>query len=72
MSFFTGFGVSSLVYIALNYVFPVPGRASSFKEVDLSHQVETAGDRSVESFTQERSDSKDKLEYDTRLEPVQV
>ncbi|KAF8911262.1 permease for cytosine/purines, uracil, thiamine, allantoin-domain-containing protein [Mucidula mucida] len=72
MSFFTGFGVSSLVYIVLNYVFPVPGMASSFEEVDLSHQVETAGDRSVESFTQERSDSKDKLEYDTRLEPVQV
>ncbi|KAF9023663.1 hypothetical protein BDZ89DRAFT_1114977 [Hymenopellis radicata] len=67
MSFFTGFGVSSLVYIGLNYVFPVPGMASSFEEVDLSHEVETADDRSVESFThQERSDTKDKNEYDTR------
>ena len=27
MSFFTGFGVSSVVYLALNWVWPVPGSA---------------------------------------------
>ncbi|KIY70484.1 NCS1 nucleoside transporter family [Cylindrobasidium torrendii FP15055 ss-10] len=33
MSFFTGFGVSSVVYIALNYFFPAPGR-SMFDKMD--------------------------------------
>ncbi|KAH8101189.1 permease for cytosine/purines, uracil, thiamine, allantoin-domain-containing protein [Cristinia sonorae] len=36
MSFFTGFGVSSLVYWSLNYLFPVPGASSRFEEVDES------------------------------------
>jgi NCS1 family nucleobase:cation symporter-1 len=37
LSFFTGFGVSSLIYILLNLAFPVPGRYSKFEEVDLSN-----------------------------------
>ncbi|KAI9458674.1 permease for cytosine/purines, uracil, thiamine, allantoin-domain-containing protein [Lactarius psammicola] len=36
VSFFTGFGVSSLVYYSLNIAFPPPGRFKHFKEVDLS------------------------------------
>jgi len=38
MSFFTGFGVSALVYFVLNVLFPVPGysRKNKFQEVDLS------------------------------------
>ncbi|PPQ72601.1 hypothetical protein CVT24_005123 [Panaeolus cyanescens] len=36
MSFFTGFGVSSLIYFALNKAFPVPGASADFKEVDVS------------------------------------
>lgn len=36
MSFFTGFGVSSLIYFLLNVAFPVPGKHSKFEEVDLS------------------------------------
>ncbi|KAJ2914117.1 hypothetical protein MD484_g6284, partial [Candolleomyces efflorescens] len=39
MSFFTGFGVSSLIYYVLNRIFPVPGGIGSvdrFEEVDLS------------------------------------
>jgi NCS1 family nucleobase:cation symporter-1 len=36
MSFFTGFGVSALVYYVANFISPVPGKASSFEEVDLS------------------------------------
>ncbi|KDQ58522.1 hypothetical protein JAAARDRAFT_155037 [Jaapia argillacea MUCL 33604] len=36
MSFFTGFGVSSLIYFLLNIVFPVPGKSSQFEEVDVS------------------------------------
>ncbi|KAF9073060.1 permease for cytosine/purines, uracil, thiamine, allantoin-domain-containing protein [Rhodocollybia butyracea] len=36
MSFFTGFGVSMLVYLLLNWAFPVPGAARTFEEVDVS------------------------------------
>lgn len=37
MSFFTGFGVSALVYWSLNFAFPAAGKSSSsFEEVDLS------------------------------------
>jgi NCS1 family nucleobase:cation symporter-1 len=36
MSFFTGFGVSALVYFSLNIVFPVPGKYAIFEEVDVS------------------------------------
>ncbi|KAH6906693.1 permease for cytosine/purines, uracil, thiamine, allantoin-domain-containing protein [Coprinopsis sp. MPI-PUGE-AT-0042] len=37
MSFFTGFGVSSLMYYTLNRLFPVPGMADKFEEIDLSN-----------------------------------
>jgi len=69
MSFFTGFGVSALVYITLNYIFPVPGpgMGSKFREVDISKD-ETADDRSVESHT--GSDSKDKIDYQTTVRSV--
>ncbi|KAI0064413.1 NCS1 nucleoside transporter family [Artomyces pyxidatus] len=36
MSFFTGFGVSALVYLTLNHMFPVPGKSKHFEEVDVS------------------------------------
>ena len=36
MSFFTGFGVSALIYYALNVIFPVPGKYATFEEVDVS------------------------------------
>jgi nucleobase:cation symporter-1, NCS1 family len=36
MAFFTGFGVSSVVYYALNRIWPSPGAFQDFKEVDES------------------------------------
>ncbi|KAK7681363.1 hypothetical protein QCA50_015454 [Cerrena zonata] len=36
MSFFTGFGVSAIVYYILNLLYPAAGAASTFQEVDLS------------------------------------
>lgn len=36
MSFFTGFGVSAIVYYALNHFFPVPGTSKTFEEIDES------------------------------------
>jgi len=36
MSFFTGFGVSALIYYLLNVAFPVPGTSKTFEEVDVS------------------------------------
>jgi len=51
MSFFTGFGVSSLIYVMLNFLFSVPGSSigEKFWEVDLSNayvskSTETAND----------------------------
>ena len=39
MSFFTGFGVSALLYYVLNRIFPVQGMYADFKEEDLSNFV---------------------------------
>ena len=40
MSFFTGFGVSMIIYLALNYVFPPAGKNDHFAEIDESaHEV---------------------------------
>ena len=36
LSFFTGFGVSCIVYYALNRLFPVVGAAAVFEEIDVS------------------------------------
>lgn len=36
MSFFTGFGVSAIIYCALSYAFPPTGAHATFKEEDLS------------------------------------
>lgn len=36
MSFFTGFGVSALIYWMLNWAFPARGAAKTFEEVDES------------------------------------
>ncbi|KAK0482212.1 permease for cytosine/purines, uracil, thiamine, allantoin-domain-containing protein [Armillaria novae-zelandiae] len=55
MSFFTGFGVSSLIYWGLNRVFPVIGAASSFEEVDVSEE----DDRHSETVSQGLADNED-------------
>lgn len=36
MAFFTGFGVSALVYYTLNRIWPSPGAFQEFKEIDES------------------------------------
>ena len=36
LAFFTGFGVSSIVYYVLNRLFPVVGTATTFEEIDVS------------------------------------
>lgn len=36
LSFFTGFGVSSIVYYILSRMFPVPGAGGVFAEIDVS------------------------------------
>jgi nucleobase:cation symporter-1, NCS1 family len=60
MSFFTGFGVSGLVYIVLNLLSPVPGKFAQFREVDVS---ETAGDKdSVDEIDMSGDHAKDKFD----------
>ena len=44
MSFFTGFGVSAVVYCALSYVFPPAGLHRVYEEKDVS---ESRGDDDV-------------------------
>jgi nucleobase:cation symporter-1, NCS1 family len=43
MSFFTGFGVSALIYYTLNVIFPVPGKYATFEEVDVSEFDKSRG-----------------------------
>jgi NCS1 family nucleobase:cation symporter-1 len=61
MSFFTGFGISALVYWSLNFIAPAAGKSSSsFKEVDLSEEsIETATRprNSLESDKKEETDN---------------
>ncbi|KIJ59374.1 hypothetical protein HYDPIDRAFT_162483 [Hydnomerulius pinastri MD-312] len=49
LSFFTGFGVSALVYYTLNRLFPVVGAAEIFLEIDVS----SFEDRNLKSVSRE-------------------
>ncbi|KAG8825648.1 hypothetical protein FRC19_010852 [Serendipita sp. 401] len=53
MSFFTGFGVSALIYISLNYFFPTPGSWQKFDEVDESEFVDTEREKAGKSGSEE-------------------
>jgi hypothetical protein len=44
VAFFTGFGVSSLIYYGLCVVFPPPGCFQHFKEGDLSEDELPSGE----------------------------
>jgi len=57
LAFFTGFGVSSIIYYLLNRAFPVPGRADKFKEVDESHYLDEMDGRT--SDWEERGESQE-------------
>ncbi|KAJ7269879.1 permease for cytosine/purines, uracil, thiamine, allantoin-domain-containing protein [Mycena rebaudengoi] len=59
MSFFTGFGVSSLTYWLLNLAFPVVGKASVFEEIDVSQR--SVGAQDSESWN-EANESDEKNE----------
>ncbi|KAG2744169.1 hypothetical protein P692DRAFT_20838124 [Suillus brevipes Sb2] len=51
LSFFTGFGVSALIYWALNLIFPVVGAADKFEEIDVSeYECEVSSSRGVEEM----------------------
>lgn len=54
MSFFTGFGVSAVIYCALNYVFPPAGMHQSFAEVDVSDYEEEEKERDSETSSLEK------------------
>ncbi|KAG2156837.1 permease for cytosine/purines, uracil, thiamine, allantoin-domain-containing protein [Suillus bovinus] len=57
LSFFTGFGVSAIVYWALNRVFPVIGAADTFEEIDVSgYECTTRSSRDVEEVDDESKD----------------
>jgi len=55
MSFFTGFGVSALVYFVLNQIFPVPGKSSHFEEVDVSGFLDNLNHRDLNDGASSRS-----------------
>lgn len=58
MSFFTGFGVSAIVYIILNRIFPVPGRFSNFEEIDVSKGEKSDSGTTHDNDEDEDADSK--------------
>ncbi|EPQ52164.1 uridine permease Fui1 [Gloeophyllum trabeum ATCC 11539] len=66
MSFFTGFGVSALVYWLLNRVFPAPGASRKFEEVDVSEQVDSP------AYSREESDAESKSMGKKSIEDVEV
>jgi hypothetical protein len=69
MSFFTGFGVSALVYYALNRLFPVTGFASKWAEVDVSN-FGTENTDSISISEAASSTSKDATAKDAAVQMV--
>lgn len=51
LSFFTGFGTSSIVYFVLCHLFPVPGVYDIFQEVDISCFEVASSNELTESIT---------------------
>lgn len=64
MSFFTGFGVSSLVYILLNLAFPVIGASTKFEELDVSSEAEVDDD-SGSRYSKEGMETKNRTHIST-------
>lgn len=58
MSFFTGFGVSAIVYYLLNVAFPVPGKYANFEEIDVSEEEVKVTSDDVSSQLEEDIDNK--------------
>lgn len=58
LSFFTGFGISSIVYYILSRMFPVPGVADVFEEIDVSGYEEKM--TSCDEDTKSKDDSTEK------------
>jgi NCS1 family nucleobase:cation symporter-1 len=60
MSFFTGFGVSCLLYLLLNKIWPPPGKYDTFEEIDLSANEDGAVSSDDSSSVEEVDGSEDK------------
>jgi NCS1 family nucleobase:cation symporter-1 len=69
MSFFTGFGVSAVVYYILNRIWPSPGAFQDFKEVDES-EFELREAEAGEGEYPSDADSKDKLQSEGNTDAV--
>jgi len=72
MSFFTGFGVSALIYWLLNVVFPASGAHKEFLEIDLS-TTSLDDDRSESGSDREAAHSGDdikKSDYEVETKAV--
>ncbi|KAF9528685.1 permease for cytosine/purines, uracil, thiamine, allantoin-domain-containing protein [Crepidotus variabilis] len=70
MSFFTGFGVSALIYYLLNRAFPVPGLSKEFEEVDVSNFYDPHGtSTAVKNESMGEADStRDSKELDRKVD----
>lgn len=54
MSFFTGFGVSAVVYCALNYAWPSKGKSDTFEEVDVSSYESSEKEQDIETNSMDK------------------
>ena len=68
MSFFTGFGVSAIVYYILNIMYPAAGAATTFQAVDLSAEEDLDVARQIHADSDAGSDyKKDAVTEDIRI-----
>ena len=74
MSFFTGFGVSAIIYYVLNRLFPVPGAFQKWEEVDESMYSYVPGHEEEGARKEGESDKgsvkKDKLDDEVVVETL--
>lgn len=78
MSFFTGFGVSAVIYYALNVAFPVPGAFGKFDEADVSGMYDgTARGENIKRMSGDGFDEEDDIkkantDVNTRVHEIEV
>ncbi|KAG2059596.1 hypothetical protein BDR06DRAFT_927579 [Suillus hirtellus] len=59
LSFFTGFGTSSIVFYILSRMFPVPGAADTFEEIDVSGYEEKMANCNEDTKSKDGSTEKE-------------
>ena len=71
MAFFTGFGVSSLIYYVLSRIWPSPGAFQKWEEIDESEFTERSEEEKEKKARESTDGSEDEKEKEKSAESDQ-